>query len=156
NMLCAQVIYEGENINVINALIRPGSTYFDIGANIGLTALPVLSATECSVISIEPSPNVLQFLQRTATESTYHDRWVIVGKAVGDKVGSAEFFTSRNGGNVYDGLRDTQRGGGALKTSVPMTTVDDEWNAAGRPTISVIKIDIEVLRCVRFRVRAVA
>src|SRR5437660_10430947 len=101
DMLCAQGIYEGENINVINALIRPGSTYFDIGANIGLTALPVLSATECSVISIEPSPNVLQFLQRTATESTYHDRWVIVGKAVGDKVGSAEFFTSRNGGNVY-------------------------------------------------------
>ena len=24
-----------------------------------------------------------------------------------------------------------------------MTTVDDEWNAAGQPTISVIKIDIE-------------
>ena len=32
DMLCAQGIYEGENINVINALIRPGSTYFDIGS----------------------------------------------------------------------------------------------------------------------------
>ena len=79
HMLCEQGIYEGENIKVINSLVDPGTTYIDVGANIGLMAVPVLNNQDCSVISFEPSPNVLTFLERTASESQYRNRWKVIG-----------------------------------------------------------------------------
>ena len=142
-MLCEQGIYEGENIKVINSLVDPGTTYIDVGANIGLMAVPVLNSQDCSVISFEPSPNVLPFLERTASESQYRNRWKVIGKAAGDRIGETHFFASMNGKHVFDGFRDTKRSGAVRATTVPVTTLDSEWEDAGRPPVSVIKIDVE-------------
>lgn len=143
HMLCEQGIYEGENIKIINSLIDPGTTYIDVGANIGLMAVPVLNSQDCSVISFEASPNVLPFLERTASESQYRNRWKVIGKAAGDRIGETEFFASMNGKHVFDGFRDTKRSEAMRPTTVPVTTLDSEWEDAGRPRVSVIKIDVE-------------
>ena len=63
---CEEGIYEREVTNLILALAKPGTTYFDVGANIGLLSVPVLSVCPTvKVVSIEASPDTLPFLRKT-------------------------------------------------------------------------------------------
>src|SRR5438105_1195291 len=60
-LACEAGIYETAVLKVINRLIRPGTTYMDVGANIGLMSVAVLASREdCQVISIEASPTAAQ------------------------------------------------------------------------------------------------
>lgn len=143
HLACEQGIYERENIAVISTLVKPGSVYFDVGANIGLTSIPVLiNCPDSTVVSIEPSPHVVPFLQRTAEESRFKERWRIISKALGETNGQADFYASSGASSAYDGLRDTKRAK-VTKTTIQATTLDVEWEAMSRPPVSVIKIDIE-------------
>lgn len=144
NLACEQGVYEHENIKLLISLIRPGTTYFDIGANIGLMAVPILgSCQECRVLSFEPSPNALPYLQKTAQNSDFNDRWKVVGKAVGKTVGAIDFCIAPEDMGAFDGMRNTNRVETTNTVSVPITTLDAEWAALGSPDVSVIKIDVE-------------
>jgi FkbM family methyltransferase len=143
-MACKQEVYEQANVSLLQSLVKPDSFYFDIGANIGLMAIPILNySCSCRVVSFEPSPSVLPFLKRTVENSPYRDRWKIIEKATGSQVGFAEFFTSNSGMEAYSSFRDTHRGDTPIKLEIPVTTLDTEWNALGQPAVSVIKIDVE-------------
>ncbi|MTJ32787.1 FkbM family methyltransferase [Aphanizomenon sp. UHCC 0183] len=144
NVACRQGIYEKDNVFLMRHLLKPNSFFFDIGANIGLTSIPMLQFCEtCKVVSFEPSPNVLPFLQRTAENSVYKDRWVVIGKATGKKIGTSNFFTSNSGNEALGGFRDTKRADTQVEIQVPVTTLDEEWNNLQNPQTSVIKIDVE-------------
>jgi FkbM family methyltransferase len=144
HLACDQGIYESENIRLISALLAPDTVYFDVGANIGLMALPLLhTCPGCTVVSFEPSPNTLQFLSRTAKDSGFGDRWRIIGKAAGSTIGSLEFCTAATELGAFDGFQDTKRAGNTQKVTVPVTTLDAEWEAMGKPPVSFIKIDVE-------------
>src|SRR5262245_6390768 len=63
---CEQGIFEAHNLRVLISQAREGTCVFDIGANIGLMAAPVLSMMPgVRVISFEPSPNTVPQLRRT-------------------------------------------------------------------------------------------
>ncbi len=136
--------YEKENIETILNLLSDNSFYFDVGANIGLMAIPILkSIASCTVISFEPSPNSASYLKQTLKASIFKDRWFVVEEAVGSEVGNLEFcFSSKNLG-AYDGFIHTGRMPLKNKITVPVTTVDSQWKKQGKPTVSVIKIDVE-------------
>src|SRR5437667_387294 len=69
---CEQGIFEADNIRFLQTLVKPNTTYFDVGANIGLMAIPILRACpNCSVVSFDPSPNSLPYLKRTISESPF-------------------------------------------------------------------------------------
>lgn len=141
---CEQGIYERENLRLISGLVRPDSVYFDVGANIGLMSVPILRiCPSCTVVSMEPSPNTFRFLARTAEESEFGERWRIVGKAAGSSIGTLEFCTASIELGAFDGFQDTQRAGATSKVTVPVTTLDAEWEVMKRPAVSVIKIDVE-------------
>jgi FkbM family methyltransferase len=141
---CEQGIWERELVGILTALARPKTTYFDIGANIGLTSIPVLSnCPDCKVVSFEPSPSTHPFLDRTARNSKYGERWQVIGKAVGNEVGTAEFFTAASELSIFDSMRDTKRAGAMQTLTVPVTTLDAEWAALNHPEVSIIKVDIE-------------
>jgi FkbM family methyltransferase len=141
---CDQGIFEHDNLRVLAALARPGSWLFDIGANIGLMAIPLLHHDRSlRVVSFEPSPNSLPSLQRTWAVSRFQDRWVLVPKAVGAHPGNVKFHLATAENSLFDGLRDTGRVTGAACAIVEMTTLDTEWLRLGRPPVSVIKCDIE-------------
>ena len=143
-LACQQGIYEMENLNFIISLIHPETTYFDVGANIGLMSIPVLKKHEsCQVISFEPSPNTLTHLTRTCANSQYTDRWHVIGKAAGSEPGILDFFIASPEMGAYDGLRDTKRANTNQKILIPVTTLDSEWQTLGSPNVSLIKIDIE-------------
>jgi FkbM family methyltransferase len=140
---CEQGIYESENLQILAALIRPGTVYFDVGANIGLMAAPFLfHDADRRVVSFEPSPTALPYLRRTVRESGYGVRWQIVEKAVGASEGKTTFHVGAAGA-LYDGIKDTERAGNTTVRDATMTTLDVEWKRLNQPCVSVIKIDVE-------------
>ncbi len=141
---CEQGIFEFDNVRLLQALIRPGTTMFDVGANIGLMAIPVLKACpDCRVVSFEPSPNVLPSLRLTVAGSPFAARWQLVEKALSAVEGTAEFALSSQAESLFDGLRNTRRASTSTTVTVPVTTLDSVWNLLGQPEVSVIKCDVE-------------
>lgn len=117
---------------------------FDVGANLGLLALPVLKVVpESTIISFEPSPNSIPWLRRTVAESGLGDRWRLVEMAVASAPGRANFSVSAPSNGLFDGLRHTQRAGQATQVQVDVTSLDHHWRALGRPPLSIIKLDVE-------------
>lgn len=141
---CDSGIYEWENVRILQALAEEKSTVLDVGANIGLMAVPLLaSSKQLHVLSFEPSPNSLPYLERTAQGSSFASRWKIIGKAVGSAAGSVEFHIASKELGAFDGVRNTARVASGGTIQVPMTTIDREWQDVGKPRVSVVKIDVE-------------
>jgi FkbM family methyltransferase len=95
------------------------------------------------VISIEASPDTLPHLERTHAASPHRERWRIVGCAAGSEGGTATFFAAKPADGAFDGLRDTGRGGIKQTVAVNVRPLDEIWQEAGKPKVSVIKIDVE-------------
>jgi FkbM family methyltransferase len=141
---CKEGVYERDLINLIFAIVEPNTTFIDVGANIGLLSVPLLSiCPTVSVLSIEASPHTLPFLQRTQSAAKCPDRWSVVGTAVGATSGEVEFWAAGGALGAFDGLKDTGRGGPKRPVQVRVQTLDQIWHQHGRPRVSVIKIDIE-------------
>ena len=143
-MACEQGIYEANALRLINHMLVPGSTYLDIGANIGLMSVPSLAAkVDCKVVSIEAAPSILPCLSKTRNESQYGNRWTIIGKAIGAAAGEATLYEGSSTESALGGLRDTGRGEPKRPVSVQVTTIDGLWRELRKPYVSVIKLDIE-------------
>ncbi len=138
--------FEMEVRQLINQLVRPNSFFFDIGTNIGLISLSVLQIPKnINVLSFEPSPSVLPYLRQTISQAPYRNRWQLIEKAVGEKLGETYFEVNQAlGKDGFDGIKNTGRGGNITqKIEVTMTTVDTEWALQNYPDVSVIKTDTE-------------
>lgn len=141
---CQQGIFEHDSLRSLFSQVRPDTWMFDIGANIGLMAVPVLQREpRVRVLSFEPSPNTLPSLHQTISASPHRDRWSLVTKAAGAAPGTSTFYLATPENSLFDGLRDTGRVPGLRCVTVEVTTVDAEWSRLGKPTISAIKCDIE-------------
>jgi FkbM family methyltransferase len=142
--VCDQGIFEADIVRRMVTLVRPQSAVIDVGANLGLMSVPVLQAcASCRVVSFEPSPSSLPYLERTAADSAYRDRWMVVGKAVGDRAGELDFVVGSPRDALYEGFRSGDRIAGGRVIKVPVTTLDEEWRTWGEPDVSLIKIDVE-------------
>ncbi|MFZ4595745.1 MAG: FkbM family methyltransferase [Verrucomicrobiaceae bacterium] len=141
---CAEGIYEADVRRVLLTLVKPGTWYFDIGANIGLLSLPVLAnMPDVHVLSAEPSQSSLPFLKRTWEVSAWKDRWHLEHRAINDTPGEVTFSVAEPSMGAFEGMRDTSRAGTAREVKVPATTLDHVWQEQGRPRVSAVKIDIE-------------
>lgn len=141
---CLQNTFEADNVRLLQNLVKPNTTYFDIGANIGLMAVPILhGCPDCLVVSFDPSPNSLPYLQRTVSESRFKNRWTVVARALSDSSGQAEFCLASKELSMFDGLRDTRRVTVTRSVTVDVSTLDAEWEGLGRPVVSAIKCDVE-------------
>ena len=143
-LACRAGTYEHENLKLLLKLVEAGSTFFDVGANIGLMSIPILSAfPTAQVVSFEVSPGVLPFLNRTSKASGHGDRWVVVGEAVSNSIGIREFHQSPPGQDAFDSLRDTGRTDHTTVCDVATTTIDAVWQRLSKPDVSAMKIDVE-------------
>jgi FkbM family methyltransferase len=142
--ICERGAFEPEIIERLCKLAKPATTVFDIGANIGLMAIPVLRGCgTCRVVSFEPSPNSLPYLQETARASAFADRWTVRGVALAATAGELDFTIGRPEEALFEGFNSSARITNARVIKVNVSTVDDEWRALERPRVSVIKIDVE-------------
>jgi len=136
--------YERENSDLFCRLAREGTWAVDVGTNLGLMTLPVLAhRRDLRVLSFEPSPGALRFLRRTRDECAHQNRWELVSKCCGARIGSVTFTLSEGVNIEYDGMRHTRRVGAAGTCEIEVTTLDHEWRRLGSPRVSVIKCDVE-------------
>ncbi|MDQ8004875.1 MAG: FkbM family methyltransferase [Pedobacter sp.] len=137
-------IYEMDNVKILNNLVRDNTYTFDIGANIGLMAIPILSRNSNNhVISIEPSPSSFPFLSKTHKSSNFNKQWHLINKAVSNKSGTIDFQIATTENAAYESVMNTSRTNFINSIQVDCTTIDEIWNSFNNPEISFIKIDIE-------------
>jgi FkbM family methyltransferase len=142
-VLCEQGGFEPEIVERLVKLAAPATTVFDVGANLGLMAIPVLRACDsCRVVSFEPSPNSLTFLRQTHRDSTFGDRWQVIEKALAGAAGELDFVVGRPEDALFEGFKSNHLPN-ARTIQVSVSTLDDEWRRLGAPAVSVVKIDVE-------------
>jgi FkbM family methyltransferase len=116
-------------------LLRPGATFFDVGANAGFHTLlaSVLVGPRGPVLAVEPSPRNLSYLREHVRMNDLGNV-VVVDAAAADRAGSA-FFDATSG---------TATGRlAATGISVTTVTLDDVVGSGTAPDPEVLKIDVE-------------
>lgn len=142
--LCAkyrQLGWNPEEYAAFRAVVTPGATVFDVGANLGAYTLLFAQwvGPAGKVVAFEPAPAAATGLRRLVALNDVSDRVQIVEAAVSRAVGTARFASQGSSG--ANALVDAGQGAGGV-ISVPTTSLDAFCEAHDlRP--DVIKIDVE-------------
>jgi FkbM family methyltransferase len=132
----------------MDAWLRPGDTFFDVGANCGWLSLHAAKRVGRGghIVAFEPSPILAEFLayhRRVNRAPQIH----VVPKAVSDSDGAAQFFLIQEGFSTRNSLTiggdvPFLRTGEKTAISVPAITLDSYCGATG-DWPSLVKIDVE-------------
>lgn len=124
---------------------KPGSTYVDVGTNMGVVAASVASSVKSNgtVVAFEPSPETADHAAATfALNGLTNIR--LFRTAVGDVDGTITFYLSPGSSEAASAMKTDQRIPVQWEeTTVPCLTLDRLFKQGdlGRPTI--LKIDVE-------------
>ena len=142
--------FETAEIDLVGRFLSPGMTALDVGANIGAftAAMSAAVGAEGIVHSFEPDPGTRERLARTI-ELNRLENVRIFGEAVGDAVGTADFFRYAKGDASWSGMnpREVHDGVKLVKPSeritVDVTTVERHFERAALQRAGVLKVDTE-------------
>lgn len=116
---------------------------FDVGANLGLVALPWAAKMGSGVIhAFEPHPVTVKRLERNIELNGAGGIIQVHQMAVGEKSGKLELFISGEGTMAMDPAQAEERWEGE-RISVPVTTLDAFCRKEKIKQIDLMKIDIE-------------
>lgn len=124
--------------------VRPGSVFYDVGANVGFLSLIAarLTGPQGRVVAFEPVPDTLQQLRRNL-EINGFTNVEVVGAAVGDAPGRARLQVEKTSQTSHlASLSGMGTGEVAGEIDVEVVTLD-QFIADGQPAPDVVKIDIE-------------
>jgi FkbM family methyltransferase len=134
--------FEDAECRLLVALTRPETMAIDVGANVGIHAVPIAaSLPTATVLAIEPVPGNALRLQDNIEANSIRNAEV---RAVA--VGSGEGLITLHVADdpAYASTDAVVRGQREIgQLSVEQTTLDAIWERAGRPPVSVVKIDVE-------------
>lgn len=135
---------EGEDVvaETVQAQLKSGDTFLDIGANFGLHTLHAAKrvGSQGSVFAFEPVPKNLRLLQRNVTLTNVQAQTQIVPAAVSNQPEpTLEFYVPGDEVAVTASLQSTQN---TQKIQVKNVRLDDFWVSINQP-IHLIKIDVE-------------
>lgn len=133
--------YEDREIAELCKYIPQGGTVLDVGANIGLSALEFSrnAGPAGRVLAFEPHPDTAARL-RINLERNGAANVEIVQSAVGATPGTITFNESADATQSSASVIPRKL---VRSFDVPLTTVDLAWAKAGKPAVSVLKIDVE-------------
>ena len=131
---------EQQTMAIVRALLPEGGTFVDVGANVGLFAVAA-ALLGADVVAFEPADDVRLLLERNLLRHRVTDRVTVHPMAVGDRPGSAEFFTYDN--DVVSGLTPApaQFGPGAERSRAEVTVTTLDRSLPDR--VDLVKIDVE-------------
>ena len=144
--IAANGVYEPElSRRIVEELKRTQSEYFlDVGANIGLVSLNVLSELpDLRIFCIEPGPEQAKQLKMTIGLNNLSGKIRLFQCALGERSGESQFVTHSSAHNSGDGFFDTKRAGKGRFITVSVDKLDNWWRSAGSCLIKVVKIDAE-------------
>ncbi len=135
--------FECHEREVLVCHARTGTTALDVGANLGIYALELSKAVgdQGSVIAIEPWPDNVRRLRQTIARSAATNIRVLPC-AVGGSSRVVEMHGGLDPAYVTSVPTSGHRRYPAIQ-GVMQHTLDELWQNAGSPTVSVVKIDVE-------------
>src|SRR5260370_638213 len=90
-------VYENNETRFFKRVCKPGMTFVDVGANVGLytsLALPRIGSTG-RVVALEPGRESFEYLRKTVI-ANHADNVICVRKAAADYAGVTKLFVSGN------------------------------------------------------------
>ncbi len=131
---------EPEEQLALQAMLSPGDSFWNVGANIGFHA--ILGARfvggEGRVVAFEPAPDIAQMAVKNA-RLNHFNHVTVVRKAVSDSSGKVHlFFGDASAVNTIVGERSSSD----ASVEVDSVTLDDYLQESDRPP-NVISIDVE-------------
>jgi len=121
-------------------LISPGTRVLDIGANVGIYALPWAAiSTGVTVHCFEPNPAVRARLARNVALNRLGSRVRLHPEALSDRAGTATLYGSDDMSSLNQGVYSGRQ---AAPVEVPLARLDDVLGGEGTP-ISLMKIDVQ-------------
>ncbi len=132
--------YENNLLNFVRSNLRPGSTFCDVGANIGVYTVEAGCCVGPSgkVFAFEAHPRTYDYLCKNIKHHNLNNVTAI-DAAVGDKEGRIGIAFGRgDSGSSHVSLTD-----GKLQTMVPLTTLDMSLGQHGVDKLDYLKIDVE-------------
>jgi len=139
-------IYEPElSQRIVLELKKTKSEYFlDVGANIGLISLNILShLPDLKIFCFEPGPSQYALLEKTINYNNLHEKMRLLRYSLGEKKGDSQFAAHSPVHTSGDGFFDTKRAGQCRLINVKVDTLDNWWESIGRRSVKVVKIDTE-------------
>ncbi len=136
---------ESDERELIAPLLRPGMTFVDIGANVGVYTLFVSARTGrtggmASVLAFEPNPRTFAKLEFNCRANGFGSVRLI-NAAVGASEGNADLFLESTGNA---GSATMVAGGTAVPSvAIRTTTLLAALERAGMEHIDLLKIDVE-------------
>jgi len=130
---------EGLNL-VMRRYLKPGSTFWDVGANVGLiSGLALTEYPDVKIVSIEPNPKLAASLKLLFSD---HERLIVLNRGLSDTDGEASFFIPD--GASTTGTLEIRESRPGITTRVRLSRGDsllDEFPSLEAP--AVVKIDVE-------------
>jgi FkbM family methyltransferase len=136
-------VYERSEITLFRRLYRPGMTFVDVGANVGLyTALALSMSAQARILCLEPDIESFSFLQKTVELNRTDERQevVMLRLAASESNGAARLY--RNACNKGDNRLYPDA---MLRDAIPvrMRTLDSLCEKHGFAKIDFLKIDVQ-------------
>jgi FkbM family methyltransferase len=121
---------------VIRSLVTPGSTFVDVGANVGRYTL-LAASLGARVVAYEPTPAVFHRFQENVAVNNFQGVQ-LVNSAVTEKAGTLSLYLSPD-----DPEANNLFGGGEQCIEVPAVALDEDLAARAIERVHVLKIDAE-------------
>jgi FkbM family methyltransferase len=135
--------FEISETRLVQALLRPGMTFLDVGAHIGyytIIAARLVGETG-RVHSFEPSETTRRLLDANVERNGFRNV-VVHREALADRTGEVGFYPSELASN--QGISSIIATDGRPPPEiVPSSTLDDFVAGVGNPRVNLIKMDIE-------------
>ncbi|MCP1715126.1 FkbM family methyltransferase [Methanocalculus alkaliphilus] len=133
--------FEPEMVELFKHLAKDSTVIFDIGANIGCTAILFGELSE-NVYAFEPSQTTFRFLEQNIIQSG-HSNIILHNIGLGSESGESTLTfapSNRSGGFVSN---QTQASTGHIVEKIVIKTLDEVVNSLQLQQIDFIKIDVE-------------
>ncbi|MGN6343308.1 MAG: FkbM family methyltransferase [Candidatus Nitrosocosmicus sp.] len=145
--MLSRYIYDGfekDEIEFLKSNLKPGDIFVDIGSNVGLFSLVAskIVGTKGLVYSFEPTPQTFTRLEKNiALNGLFNIKAKNIG--LSDEKGKLDLQISENGFEAWNTFAQKENKRFQYKTSVEVSTLDDELTGIDKSRISFIKIDVE-------------
>ncbi len=130
-------LYDLHEMFFLMHYLRPGDTFVDVGANVGVYTVLAAGVAGSNAIAFEPIPSTFSKLKRNIAYNELTDRVDLRNMGVGDKEEMLVFSNNLDATNHV--ISDGQGHGGAT-TKVPVNSLDQ---LLADKTANFLKIDVE-------------
>jgi FkbM family methyltransferase len=129
-----------------HCVARADGIVYDIGANTGIYSLIAAATTDAPIYGFEPVPEIAAMARANVELNRASPQVQILDCAASDRTGTAPIYLPAPVNESVEtsaSLDPDFKGAHERVVEIATTKLDDHWTSLGRPSVGVIKIDVE-------------